>query len=43
MLRRELIKFIAAATGCALVGMEGALAAPAVRSPFTTRDLAMLD
>jgi hypothetical protein len=43
MHRRELIKLIAAATGCALVGMEGALAAPAARSPFSARDLAMLD
>jgi hypothetical protein len=41
--RRELLKLIAAATGCALVGMEGALAAPAVRAPFSKRDLAMLD
>jgi hypothetical protein len=43
MHRRELIKLIAAATGCALVGMESALAAPAGRSPFSKRDLAMLD
>jgi hypothetical protein len=43
MHRRELIKLIVAATGCALVGMEGARAAPAVRSPFSTHDLAMLD
>jgi hypothetical protein len=43
MHRRELIKLIAAATGCALVGIEGALAAPATRSPFSKRDLAMLD
>ena len=43
MLRRDLIKFIAAATGCAFVGAEGALAAPAARPPFTARDLAMLD
>jgi hypothetical protein len=43
MQRRELLKLIAAATGCALVGMEGALAAPAARSPFSARDRAMLD
>jgi hypothetical protein len=43
MLRRDLIKLITAATGCALVGMEGALAAPAARSLFSARDLAMLD
>lgn len=43
MNRRDLLKFIAAATGCALVGMDGALAAPAVRSPFSARDLVMFD
>jgi hypothetical protein len=43
MHRRELLKMIAAATGCALVGMEAALAAPAARPPFSKRDLAMLD
>jgi hypothetical protein len=43
MQRRELLKLIAAATGCALVGMEGALAAPAARPPFSKHDLAMLD
>ncbi|MES2016052.1 MAG: gluconate 2-dehydrogenase subunit 3 family protein [Pseudomonadota bacterium] len=43
MNRRDLIKLIAAATGCALVGMQGALAAPSNRSPFSARDFAMLD
>lgn len=43
MHRRDLIKFIAATTGCAFVGIEGALAAPAVRPPYTARELAMLD
>jgi hypothetical protein len=43
MNRRDLLKCIAAATGCALIGMEGALAAPAARSPFSARDLAMFD
>jgi hypothetical protein len=43
MHRRELLKLIAAATGCALVGAERALAAPAARPPFSTRDRAMLD
>jgi hypothetical protein len=43
MHRRELLKLIVAATGCALVGIEGALAAPAARPPFSKRDLAMLD
>ncbi|HEU4375831.1 MAG TPA: gluconate 2-dehydrogenase subunit 3 family protein, partial [Telluria sp.] len=43
MNRRDLLKCIAAATGCALIGIEGALAAPAVRSPFSARDLAMFD
>jgi hypothetical protein len=43
MHRREILKLIAAATGCALVGIEGALAAPAARPPFSKRDLAMLD
>lgn len=46
MNRRDLLKCIVAATGCALVGMEGAHAAPAapaVRSPFSARDLAMFD
>ncbi|HEU4850759.1 MAG TPA: gluconate 2-dehydrogenase subunit 3 family protein [Telluria sp.] len=43
MQRRDLIKFIATATGCAFVGLEGAFAAPAKRLPFTARDLAMLD
>lgn len=43
MNRRDLLKCIAAATGCALVGMEGALAAPSVRSPFSARDFAMFD
>lgn len=43
MERRDLLRFIAAATGCAFVGIEGALAAPAARSPFSKRDLAMLD
>ena len=43
MQRRELLKLIAAATGCALVGAEGALAAPAARAPFSKRDRAMLD
>jgi hypothetical protein len=43
MNRRDLLKLIATTTGCALVGMEGALAAPAVRSPFSARDLAMFD
>ncbi|MDB5936825.1 MAG: to lactose dehydrogenase small subunit [Massilia sp.] len=43
MNRRDLLKCIAAATGCALVGMEGALAAPSARSPFSARDLVMFD
>jgi hypothetical protein len=43
MHRREVLKLIVAATGCALVGVEGALAAPAARPPFSKRDLAMLD
>lgn len=43
MNRRDILKVIAAATGCALVGMESALAAPAARSPFSARDLAMFD
>ena len=43
MHRRDLLKLIAAATGCALVGIEGALAAPGARTPFSARDLAMLD
>jgi hypothetical protein len=43
MHRRELLKLIAAATGCALVGMESALAAPAVRTSFPAHDLATLD
>jgi hypothetical protein len=43
MHRRELLKLIAAATGCALVGAEGALAAPAARAPFSARDRLMLD
>ena len=43
MNRRDLLKVIAAATGCALVGMEGALAKPAARSPFSARDLVMFD
>jgi hypothetical protein len=43
MHRRELLKLIAAATGCALVGMEGALAAPGIHTRFSKRDLAMLD
>lgn len=43
MQRRELLKLIAAATGCALVGAQGALAAPAARPSFSTRELAMLD
>jgi hypothetical protein len=41
--RRDLLKLIAAATGCALVGMEGAIAAPGAHTPFSKRDLAMLD
>lgn len=43
MNRRDLLKCIAAATGCALVGMEASLAAPAARSPFSARDLVMFD
>lgn len=43
MLRRDLIKFIAAATGCAFVGIDGALAAPKLRPPFSAHDRAMLD
>jgi hypothetical protein len=46
MQRRDLLKLIAAATGCALVGMEGALAAPAApaaQPPFSKHDRAMLD
>jgi len=43
MQRRELLKLIAAATGCALVGAEGAIAAPAARAPFPAHDRAMLD
>ena len=43
MNRRDLLRVIAAATGCALVGMEGALARPATRSPFSARDLVMFD
>jgi hypothetical protein len=46
MQRRELLKLIAAATGCALVGAQGALAAtsaPVARASFSKRDLAMLD
>lgn len=43
MNRRDLLKAIAASTGCALIGMEGALAKPAVRSPFSARDHAMFD
>jgi hypothetical protein len=43
MQRRELLKLIAAATGCALVGAQGALAAPAARPSFSARDRAMLD
>jgi hypothetical protein len=43
MRRRDLIRFIAAATGCAFVGIDGALAAPVSRSSFTARDIAMLD
>lgn len=43
MLRRDLLKFIAAATGCAFVGIDGALAAPVARAPFTAHDRAMLD
>jgi hypothetical protein len=43
MRRRDLIRFIVASTGCAFVGIGGALAAPAARSSFTARDLAMLD
>jgi len=43
MQRRELLRLIAAATGCALVGMAPALAAPAARSPWSKRELAMFD
>jgi hypothetical protein len=45
MQRRELLKLIAAATGCALVGIDGAGAAPAAAtaSPFSKHDRAMLD
>jgi hypothetical protein len=43
MNRRDLLKCIAAATGCALVGIEGALATPAAGSPFSARDLVMFD
>lgn len=45
MHRRELLKLIAAATGCALVGARDAPAAPATpaRPPFNARELAMLD
>jgi hypothetical protein len=43
MQRRELLKLIAAATGCALVGAERALAAPAARPALSTRDRLMLD
>jgi hypothetical protein len=46
MQRRDLLKLIAAATGCALVGTQGALAAPAVRPaqpPFSKHDRVMLD
>jgi hypothetical protein len=43
MHRRDLLKLIAAATGCALVGIEGALAAPAAHASFAAREIAMLD
>jgi hypothetical protein len=43
MHRRELLKLIAAATGCALVGAGGALAAPAAQPAFSAREIAMLD
>jgi hypothetical protein len=47
MHRRDLLKLIAAATGCALVGAGRVLAAPLAATPANTRfsasDLAMLD
>jgi hypothetical protein len=43
MHRRDLLKLIAAATGCALVGIEDAGAAPTARAPFSAREIAMLD
>jgi hypothetical protein len=46
MQRRDLLKLIATATGCALVGMGGALAAPsasASQTSFSKHDRAMLD
>ncbi|GAB3454166.1 gluconate 2-dehydrogenase subunit 3 family protein [Massilia terrae] len=43
MHRRDLLKLIAAATGCALVGTERALAAPAAGAAFSAHDIAMLD
>ena len=43
MHRRDLLKLIAAATGCALIGTERAFAAPATQSIYSKRDLAMLD
>jgi hypothetical protein len=41
--RRDLLKLIAAATGCALVGIDGALAAPGAGTSFPKHDLATLD
>lgn len=43
MQRRELLKLIAAATGCALVGIDSAGALPSAASPFSKRDRVMLD
>jgi hypothetical protein len=43
MQRRELLKLIAAATGCALVGVAGARPAPAAVAPFSRHERIMLD
>lgn len=43
MHRRDLLKLIAAATGCTLVGAGRVLAAAPGQTPFSAGDLAMLD